>query len=91
MSSTVSSSSAVNLCKIAEPATLNHRSLASPEAVIVSIGLAAVDNRVSEREFIPHQLRTLTILPVVLVLSFASTFLRLQLRPAFQSHRGSHS
>jgi len=45
MSSTVSLYSAVFLCQIVKPATLNDRSLAALEARIT------IDKRVSEREF----------------------------------------
>jgi len=61
MSSTVSLTSAVLFCEIVEPATLNDRSLAALEAGIESIALANLHKRVSEREFMRHQSRTLPL------------------------------
>jgi len=80
MSSTVSLSSAVQLCEIVEPATLNDRSLAALEAGIESIVLATIDKRVSEREFMRHQSRTLPLVLLGRVATFIYRyFVRMQL------------
>jgi len=74
MSSTVSLSSAVLLCEIVEPATLNERSLAALEVGIESIALATIDKRVSQREFMRHQSRTLPLVSLGRVGTFISRY-----------------
>jgi len=80
MSSAVSLSSAVLLCEIVEPETLNDRSLAALEAGIESIALATIDKRVSEREFMRHQSRTMPLVSLGRVATFICRyFVRMQL------------
>jgi len=75
MSSTISLSSTVLLCEIVEPATLNDRSLAALEAGIESISLATINKRVSECEFMRHQLRTLPLVSLGRVATFVCRYL----------------
>jgi len=70
MSFTVSLSSAVLLCEIVEPATLNDRSLTALEASIESIALLTIDKRVSQRAFICHQSRTFPLVSLGTVAIF---------------------
>jgi len=80
MYSNLSLSSAVLLYEIVEPATLNDRSLAALEGGIESIALATIDKRVSEREFMRHQSRTLTLVSLDRVTTFICRhFVRMQL------------